>query len=110
MEAAEDRLRQALNLGPDNVHALRSMGKLEANRSQYDRAIQRFQHILERHPQDLQARRSLAHLLLKTGQRERADAEYETYQRQERQRRMQRQTLEKTQDMAEHLRRQFKAP
>lgn len=109
-EAAEDRLRQALNLGPDNVHALRSMGKLEANRSQYDRAIQRFQHILERHPQDLQARRSLAHLLLKTGQRERADAEYERYQRQERQRRMQRQTLEKTQDMAEHLRRQFKAP
>ena len=107
-DEAEDHLQRALDLDTDNVHALRSMGTLEANRGQYERALQRFQRILERAPQDLQARRSLAHLLLKTGQRERADAEYERYRRLERQRRMEQQTVEKTQGMAEHLRRQFK--
>ena len=90
------------------LHALRSTGKLEANQGQYKKAIQRFQRILKLNPQDLQARRSLAHLLLKTGQRERADAEYELYQQLERQRRMKQQTIEKTQDLADELRRQFR--
>ena len=109
---AEDRaaghLKQALDLDPDNLHALRSTGKLEANQGQYKKAIQRFQRILKLNPQDLQARRSLAHLLLKTGQQERADAEYELYQQLERQRRMKQQTIEKTQDLADEFRRQFR--
>ena len=67
---------------------------LEANQGQYRQALQRFERILQHHvgPRDLQARRSLSHLLLKTGQRERADAEYaHFYQRLKRQHHMQQQ-------------------
>ena len=100
----------ALALDPDNAHALRSMGTLEANQGQYRQALQRFERILQLHPRDLQARRSLSHLLLKTGQRERADAEYARYQRLKRQHHMQQQTLEKTKELADQLRHMFKAP
>ena len=105
---AAGHLQKALDLDPDNIHALRSTGKLEANQGQYQSALQRFERILQLVPQDLQARRSLAHLLLKTDQRERADTEYERYRNIKRQRQMQQQTMEKTQELAEQLRHQFK--
>ena len=105
---AAGHLQKALDLDPDNIHALRSTGKLEANQGQYQSALQRFERILQLVPQDLQARRSLAHLLLKTDQRERADTEYERYRNIKRQRQMQQHTMEKTQELAEQLRHQFK--
>ena len=109
-ETAKDHLLAVLALDPDNTHALRSMGTLEANQGQYRQALQRFERILQHHPRDLQARRSLSHLLLKTGQRERADAEYAHYQRLKRQHHMQQQTMEKTKELADQLRHMFKAP
>ncbi len=108
-KTAKGHLLAALVLDPDNAHALRSMGTLEANQGQYRQALQRFERILQHYPGDLQARRSLSHLLLKTGQRERADAEYTHYQRLKRQYRMQQQTLEKTKELADQLRHLFKA-
>lgn len=108
-ETAKNHLLAALALDPDNAHALRSMGTLEANQGQYRQALQRFERILQHHPRDLSARRSLSHLLLKTGQRDRADAEYAHYQRLKRQHRMQQQTLEKTKELADQLRQVFKA-
>lgn len=108
-ETAKNHLLAALALNPDNAHALRSMGTLEANQGQYRQALQRFERILQHHPRDLSARRSLSHLLLKTGQRDRADAEYAHYQRLKRQHRMQQQTLEKTKELADQLRQVFKA-
>ena len=108
-ETAKDHLLAALALDPDNAHALHSMGTLEANQGQYLQALQRFERILQHHPRDLQARRSLSHLLLKTGQRERADAEYAHYQRLKRQHLMQQQTMEKTKELADQLRQMFKA-
>lgn len=109
-ETAKGHLLAALALDPDNVHALRSMGTLEANQGQYRQALQRFERILQHHPRDLQARRALSHLLLKMGQRERADAEYAHYQRLKRQHLMQQQTMEKTKELADQLRHMFKAP
>ena len=108
-ETAKGHLLAALVLDPNNAHALRSMGTLEANQGQYRQALQRFERILQHHPRDLPARRSLSHLLLKTGQRARADAEYAHYQRLKRQHRMQQQTLEKTKELADQLRQVFKA-
>lgn len=108
-ETAQNHLLAALALDPNNAHALRSMGTLEANQGQYRQALQRFERILQHHPRDLPARRSLSHLLLKTGQRDRADAEYAHYQRLKRQHRMQQQTLEKTKELADQLRQVFKA-
>ena len=108
-ETAKGHLLAALALDPNNAHALRSMGTLEANQGQYRQALQRFERILQHHPRDLPARRSLSHLLLKTGQRTRADAEYAHYQRLKRQHRMQQQTLEKTKELADQLRQVFKA-
>ena len=107
--AAKNHLLAALTLAPDDAHALRSMGTLEANQGQYRQALQRFERILQRHPRDLPARRSLSHLLLKTGQRTRADAEYAHYQRLKRQHRMQQQTQKKTKELADQLRQMFKA-
>ena len=108
-EAAKNHLLAALTLAPDDAHALRSMGTLEANQGQYRQALQRFERILQRHPRDLPARRALSHLLLKTGQRARADAEYAHYQRLKRQHRMQQQTQKKTKELADQLRQMFKA-
>ena len=50
---AKGHLRAALALDPDNAHALRSMGTVEANQGQYPQALQRFERILQRHPGDL---------------------------------------------------------
>ena len=108
-EAAKNLLLAVLALDPDDAHALHSMGTLEANQGQYRQALQRFERILQRHPRDLPARRSLSHLLLKTGQRARADAEYAHYQHLKRQHRMQQQTQEKTKELADQLRQMFKA-
>ena len=108
-DTAKGHLLAALTLDPNNAHALRSMGTLEANQGQYRQALQRFERILQHHPRDLQARRSLSHLLLKMGQRERADAEYAHYQRLKRQHLMQQQTMEKTKELADQLRQTFKA-
>lgn len=108
-EAAKNHLLAALTLAPDDAHALRSMGTLEANQGQYRQALQRFERILQRHPRDLPARRALSHLLLKTGQLARADAEYAHYQRLKRQHRMQQQTQKKTKELADQLRQMFKA-
>ena len=108
-QTAKGHLLAVLALDPDNAHALRSMGTLEANQGQYRQALQCFERILQHNPRDLPARRSLSHLLLKMGQRERADAEYAHYQRLKRQYRMQQQTLEKTKELADQLRHMFKA-
>ena len=111
VEEAENYLERALETDPENVQALWNMGTLESARGAYEAAIGRFQNILERHPEDLQARRALAHMYLKTGDEQRADAEYARYARTERQKRMQRQTEEKTQQMMKQvMRQQFGSP
>ena len=100
---AEPHLRKALALNPHWKPALHTLGTLEANRGRYKAAIKHFQAILALDEEDRVARRALAHLFIKTGDKARGDAEYERYRRSLQQQQMRRQTQQETDQLMNQL-------
>ena len=100
---AEPYLRKALALNPHWKPALHTLGTLEANRGRYEAAIKHFQAILALDEEDRVARRALAHLFIKIGDRARGDAEYERYRRSLQQQQMRQQTQQETDQLVNQL-------
>jgi tetratricopeptide (TPR) repeat protein len=106
-QEAEPYLLKALALNPRWQPALHTLGMIEANQGRYEAAIQHFQAILALNPEALAARRALAHMLVKTGHKERGDAEYERYRQSLRQQQMRQQTQQQTGAIMNQLLEQF---
>ncbi|PIQ21298.1 MAG: hypothetical protein COW65_09935 [Cytophagales bacterium CG18_big_fil_WC_8_21_14_2_50_42_9] len=65
-------LREVITTDPDNEKALFNLGILSIQSGQYDKAVERFRHLIEVNPKHVQGNFYLAVSLAETGQKEEA--------------------------------------
>ena len=77
LEAAREKIHQALKYHPDNFHALMHMGKLEQKRQQPEIALKYFQKAIENHPTRIEPHLKKIDILFNSGRLSEAESHLE---------------------------------